>query len=271
MPELPEVETVLRGLTPHVQGVTLDKAIIRCHQLRWPIPELNSVIAQQPVISLSRRGKYLLIHLANGTLIIHLGMSGRLCLLTEDKLLQKHDHVDILFTNQQRLRYTDPRRFGAILWTAAPPLQHPLLKNLGVEPLTEAFTSEYLHQFATNRRVAIKPFIMDSKIVVGVGNIYAAEALFLAEIHPCMSAGALTLMQAKRLVDAIKHVLASAITQGGTTLKDFVNSEGHPGYFTQRLNVYGRSGLPCVRCENVLQSCTLGQRSTVFCAHCQHQ
>lgn len=269
MPELPEVETTLRGLIPHIQGATIDKATVRTPQLRWPIPELNSFISQQTIINMSRRGKYLLLHLKTGTILIHLGMSGRLCLLTDFKPPQRHDHVDITFTNKQIIRYTDPRRFGAILWTSDCPLHHPLLKNLGVEPLTDEFTGDYLLQHASNRRMAIKPFIMDSKIVVGIGNIYAAESLFLAGIHPALPAGLVTKSQAMRLVELTKHVLTQAITKGGTTLKDFVNSDGRPGYFAQQLLVYGRAGLLCVTCNNILQSITLGQRSTVFCPYCQ--
>lgn len=269
MPELPEVETILSGLAPHIQGATIEKAIIRTHQLRWPIPDINPFVSLQTIIDMSRRGKYLSVRLKTGTMLFHLGMSGRLCLLTEHKPPQRHDHVDIVFTDKQVLRYTDPRRFGAILWTRDDPLQHPLLKNLGPEPLSDELTDDYLLQRAANRSKAIKPFIMDSKIVVGIGNIYAAESLFLAGIHPAMPAGLLTKIQARRLIDVIKQVLALAITKGGTTLKDFVNSEGRPGYFAQQLLVYGRAGLPCVTCGETLQSIVLGQRSTVFCAHCQ--
>lgn len=269
MPELPEIETILRGLTPHIQGATIEKAIIRTHQLRWPIPDLNPFISMQTIIDVSRRGKYLLVRLKTGTILFHLGMSGRLCLLTDFRPPQRHDHVDIVFNDKQILRYTDPRRFGAILWTPDCPLQHPLLKNLGVEPLTDELTDDYLLQRTAHRSKAIKPFIMDNKIVVGIGNIYAAESLFLAGIHPAMPAGLLTKIQARRLIDVIKKVLSRAITKGGTTLKDFVNSEGHPGYFAQQLLVYGRAGLPCVTCGETLQSTVLGQRSTVFCAHCQ--
>jgi len=269
MPELPEVETVLRGLKPHIEGATIAAVSIRVPQLRWPIPALNTLLAQQKIYKISRRGKYLLVCLETGTLLIHLGMSGRLCLLTEYQAPQRHDHVDIIFTNDKILRYTDPRRFGAMLWTAEDPSSHPLLKNLGAEPLTDDWNSDYLLQIANHRRVAIKPFIMDSQRVVGIGNIYAAESLFLAGIHPAMPAGCITKNQASRLISATKEVLMLAIQQGGTTLKDFVNSQGAPGYFSQKLRVYGRAGLPCVRCEKILESSQLGQRSTVFCVHCQ--
>jgi len=269
MPELPEVETVLRGLTPHIQGATIEAVLIRAPQLRWPIPDLNEFVIQQTILHVSRRGKYLLMRLQTGTILFHLGMSGRLCLLTEPTAPKRHDHVDIIFTNKQILRYTDPRRFGAILWTTDCPLQHPLLKHLGVEPLTVDFTADYLLQRVNNRRVPIKPFIMNSKVVVGIGNIYAAESLFLAGIHPAMPVSLLTKIQASRLVDVIQDVLTQAIKKGGTTLKDFVNSEGRPGYFSQQLYVYGRAGLACIVCGNMLQSSVLGQRSTVFCVYCQ--
>lgn len=270
MPELPEVETTRRGIEPHIQGNAIERVEVRCPRLRWPIPDdLNQQLAGQTVQHVTRRGKYLLLGLDVGTLMIHLGMSGRLCFLSHAEPPQKHDHVDIIFKNQAILRYTDPRRFGAILLTRDNPEEHVLLKKLGVEPLTEQLTADYLLQRAKNRRVAIKPLIMDSQIVVGVGNIYAAEALFLAGIHPKMPASHLAYDQSVRLVVAIKQVLAEAITQGGTTLKDFLNSDGRPGYFAQKLHVYGRGGLPCVRCKKILESCVLGQRSTVYCAACQ--
>ncbi len=270
MPELPEVETTLRGLAPHVQGAKIEKVVIRHYRLRWPVPEnFAHSVEQQTVRSIYRRGKYLLLTLDSGSIIIHLGMSGHLCLLDHPGPAKRHDHMDILFSSQKVLRYTDPRRFGSILLTSGDPLEHPLLKDLGVEPLSDAFSAKYLLQRAVNRRIAVKPFIMDSKVVVGVGNIYAAEALFKAGIHPITPAGLLTEEQVMRLVDAIKQILANAIEQGGTTLKDFFNSEGRPGYFKQQLNVYGRRGLPCPVCSKPLQSCVLGQRSTVFCAQCQ--
>lgn len=270
MPELPEVETTRAGLLPALQGAIIEEVIVRCSRLRWPIPEqLALIISKQRVLQLTRRAKYLLMHLDTGTVLIHLGMSGHLRLLAPNTVAQKHDHVDVIFNNQVMMRYTDPRRFGALLWCAGDPLAHPLLRHLGVEPLTDDFTGEYLLHRAANRKQAIKAFIMDSKIVVGVGNIYAAEALFLAGIHPKIPALALTQSQAFSLVIAIKHVLKAAIAKGGTTLKDFVNSEGKPGYFTQALQVYGRGGKPCVRCRTLLQSYKQGQRSTVFCPNCQ--
>lgn len=270
MPELPEVETTMRGLEPHITGETIVQTIIRCPKLRWPIDKnLSGILTGQTVLGLSRRGKYLLVKLTNGTLIIHLGMSGRLCVLMQPEEPKKHDHVDLIFSNKYIMRYTDPRRFGAIVYTTDDPLQHPLLASLGVEPLTDAFTAEYLLSRAKSRRMAIKPFIMDSKVVVGVGNIYATEALFLSGIHPTLPACELKQRDAVRLIEVIKKILAVAITQGGTTLKDFMQTDGRPGYFAQQLHVYGRGGLPCTNCGGILQSCFLGQRSTVFCQSCQ--
>lgn len=272
MPELPEVETVLRGLKPHLENNSVRDVIVRCDKLRWPItPNLKNILKQQPIANLSRRGKYLLIQFATGTLIIHLGMSGRLCILTEAAPAKKHDHADFIFSNKIIMRYTDPRRFGAILWTNEDPHQHLLLKKLGPEPFDSAFTAKYLFEKIASRRVAIKVLIMNHHIVVGVGNIYAAEVLFLAGIHPTTPANTISLTQCQLLVKLIKQVLKNAIKQGGTTLKDFVNSAGKPGYFSQKLNVYGREGRACVRCQTVIQSLMLGQRASAFCPQCQQR
>lgn len=272
MPELPEVETILRGLTAYLENSIIQEVIIRQPQLRWPIPlDLNKRLKQQTIISLSRRGKYLLIHLDTSTLIIHLGMSGSLQIVPQSKLSTLHDHVDFVLSDNKILRYKDPRRFGAILMTEdnQDPYAHPLLKSLGIEPLDTHFDGNYIKRAAIKRRVPIKSFIMNSKIVTGIGNIYAAEALFLSQIHPLTETGHLTQQQCDRLADSIKKTLQAAIVQGGTTLKDFVNSEGKPGYFSQKLHVYGRAGLPCLICDSQLQSIKLGQRSTVFCPSCQ--
>lgn len=270
MPELPEVETIMQGLIPHIEGSTILEVIIRQAQLRWPVPlNLNEHLNQQKITSLSRRGKYLLIQLTKSTLIIHLGMSGSLRIQHQDTPPTRHDHLDIILTDNKLLRYNDPRRFGAILMTDDNPHAHTLLKSLGVEPLDKHFNGAYLKKAALKRRVAIKPFIMNSKIVTGIGNIYAAEALFLAKIHPLTEARLLTQKQCDQLADSIKSILQAAISQGGTTLKDFVNSDGKPGYFAQKLHVYGRAKLPCTRCGSPLQSLQLGQRSTVFCQQCQ--
>lgn len=270
MPELPEVETTVRGLQPHVEHAVIQRMIIRQAKLRWPIlPELPQLVEQQSIQQLTRRGKYILMHCTRGTLILHLGMSGRLCLFSQPPLPGPHDHVDIILSSQWCLRYTDPRRFGAILWTTSPLNQHPLLQKLGVEPLSSAFTPQYLYQQLHSRRTTIKTLLMNAHIVVGIGNIYANEALYLARVHPELPGCELTQQQAEQLVLAIQTVLTTAIAAGGTTLKDFVDSTGKPGYFAQQLQVYGRGGLPCKRCNQPLQKRMLAQRQTVFCPCCQ--
>lgn len=270
MPELPEVETIRCGLVPHLEHKIIQDVIIRYPQLRWPIPShLQTTLSGQQVKSLSRRGKYLFIHVAIGTLIIHLGMSGRLRILKTTHPLRPHDHVDFILSNQLVLRYNDSRRFGAILWTKDNPLHHPLIQSMGVEPLENGFTGEYLKKRAFKRQVPIKSLIMDGKIVTGIGNIYATEALFLAKIHPLTPAGTLTDQQYDLLVSTAQDVLRLAIAQGGTTLKDFVNTDGKPGYFSQKLYVYGRTGLPCLHCHTKLKSLQIGQRTTVYCEQCQ--
>ena len=269
MPELPEVETTLRGLRRVIEGEIIQHAVVRCQQLRWPIVDhFSACVRQQRVQSLTRRGKYMMMALDTGWLILHLGMSGHWRFLTKAPPPARHDHVDLVL-GQGLLRYTDPRRFGAIIWTNCPPDQHALLNRLGAEPLTAEFNADYLLQRATGRRCAVKSFIMDNHHVVGVGNIYATEALFLAGIHPRMPAGLLSLGQAARLVDVIKTVLTDAIEQGGTTLNDFINPEGQAGYFSQKLHAYGRQGSPCTGCGQSLEACQLGQRRSVFCPQCQ--
>lgn len=271
MPELPEVETTRRGIEPHLSGQTILKVIVRDHRLRWPVEKaLETRLPGQRVISITRRGKYLLLNTAAGTLMIHLGMSGSLRILPCDTTALKHDHVDIVFGERQCLRLRDPRRFGAVLWTTADPFQHELLKNLGPEPLSEEFNDGYLYAVSRKRKVAIKQFIMDSHIVVGVGNIYANEALFMAGIRPSVAAGRISKPRCGKLAEAIKTVLSKAIQQGGTTLRDFTASDGNPGYFQQQLNVYGRGGEPCTQCGTVIKSVQQGQRATYYCPHCQH-
>lgn len=270
MPELPEVETTKRGIQPHLQNQQILDVEIRQAQLRWPITaELVEQVSGQDVISLSRRGKYIGIHTSTGTVIIHLGMSGSLYLVAADTPPLFHDHVDFKLSSGQWLRYTDPRRFGAILWTKEDWLNHSLIQHLGPEPLSDAFNAAYLAAKAKGKTQAIKTFIMDSKQVVGVGNIYANEALFMAGIKPNRRAGLVSAKRLTVLVDCIKLVLAQAIEQGGTTLKDFVGGDGKPGYFKQSLNVYGRAGKPCLKCESSLVEIRLGQRSTVYCKECQ--
>lgn len=269
MPELPEVETTRRGIEPHLQGVSITRVIVRQPRLRWPIPaDLSELLVGQRIERVERRAKYLLIPLAGGTLIMHLGMSGSLRIVAAGAAIGKHDHVDIEFSSGQALRYTDPRRFGAMVWQPAD-VAHPLLENLGPEPLTDAFDGDYLFARSRRRNVSVKAFLMDGHIVVGVGNIYANEALYAAGIRPDRAAGRVSRQRFARLVDEVKRVLTRSIEQGGTTLRDFVGGDGKPGYFQQQLLVYGRGGEPCRQCATALTEVRLGQRSTVFCRRCQ--
>ncbi|PKM11259.1 MAG: DNA-formamidopyrimidine glycosylase [Gammaproteobacteria bacterium HGW-Gammaproteobacteria-3] len=270
MPELPEVETTCRGIKPHIENRSIQSVIVRQARLRWPVPEqLETHLTDLMVQKVYRRGKYLLLHTEQGTLILHLGMSGSLRILSDDAPLKKHDHVDFVFSGGVTLRFNDPRRFGAVLWTSEPVETHPLLVDLGPEPLLAEFTGEHLYHRAQKRSTPVKSFIMDSHIVVGVGNIYANEALYEAGIRPGRQAGKISLKRFEKLAAAIRDVLNNAITQGGTTLRDFVNESGKPGYFKQQLKVYGRGGLPCVTCLKPLSETRVANRSTVFCSHCQ--
>lgn len=275
MPELPEVETTRRGIQSHLEQQVIIEVVVRETRLRWLIqPDLPQILGGATIHSVTRRGKYLLFTVTHpphpgGTLLIHLGMSGNLRIVTADQALQKHDHVDWVLSNQKILRYHDPRRFGAVLWTAQPPERHTLLATLGPEPLTDAFNGDYLYQRSRTQHTAIKTWIMNSHQVVGVGNIYANEALFLAGIQPQHAANSLSLAACHRLADSIKTVLSQAIQQGGTTLRDFVNGEGKPGYFQQSLQVYGRAQQPCSACASPIQQVQLNQRATYFCPQCQ--
>ncbi|HEY3698095.1 MAG TPA: bifunctional DNA-formamidopyrimidine glycosylase/DNA-(apurinic or apyrimidinic site) lyase [Spongiibacteraceae bacterium] len=270
MPELPEVETTRRGIEPHLRGQRIERVIVRQPRLRWPIPlELHNQLAGQSIDNIQRRAKYLLMPFAHGTLIMHLGMSGSLRIVVADLAVGKHDHVDIELGSGQALRFTDPRRFGAMLWQPRSEVVHPLLADLGPEPLTAEFDGDYLFERARGRGAPVKAFIMDSGIVVGVGNIYANEALFGAGIRPDRAAGRISRARYALLAEEIKRVLARSIKQGGTTLRDFVGGDGKPGYFRQQLKVYGRGGEKCVVCSTVLDEVRLGQRSTVFCKRCQ--
>jgi formamidopyrimidine-DNA glycosylase len=268
MPELPEVETTVRGIKKHIVNQYVKDIIVRAPRLRWPVaPNIPNVMKNQRILAATRRGKYILIHIQTGTLIIHLGMSGSLRIVTPSTPPGKHDHVDMVF-DEYILRFNDPRRFGACIFTEDFK-NHPLLKKLGVEPLSTKFTKTYLWEKIQKRNVPIKSLIMNHEIVVGVGNIYATEALFAAKIHPQKIAKKLSKKECELLTAEIKKVLKTAIKAGGTTLKDFVNSDGKPGYFKLKLKVYGRAGLPCVRCQKKLSNMRLGQRSTVFCGYCQ--
>jgi formamidopyrimidine-DNA glycosylase len=270
MPELPEVETTRRGIAPHLTGRTVTGVTLRTAKLRLPLSaELPRRLAGQRIAAIARRGKYLLFTCSDGTLLLHLGMTGHLRLVPSDSAPGKHAHVELHFDNNTTLRFTDPRKFGTLLWLTGEPLQHPLLAELGPEPLSADFTAEYLFKRSRKRSVATKLFIMNSKIVVGVGNIYANEALFLASINPARAVGSLAPAETERLTAAIKQVLTEAIDLGGTTLHDYLDAAGQPGYFSLKLHAYGRSGKPCSVCGTVLQESRLGNRSTVWCPKCQ--
>jgi formamidopyrimidine-DNA glycosylase len=271
MPELPEVETTRRGIEPHLIGSRIERLIVRQHRLRWPIsPELQCEVRDARILAVQRRAKYLLIATDIGTLIVHLGMSGSLRILQAQATPPGcHDHVDLLVSSGRRLRYTDPRRFGAWLWTRAEPAEHALLRHLGPEPLGDDFDGLYLFQRSRGRRLAVKSMLMDSRVVAGVGNIYANEALHRAGIHPARAAGRISAQRYDALARAVKAVLKHAIEEGGTTLRDFVDGEGRPGYFQQALRVYARTGLPCQACASPVRETRTGQRSSFYCPRCQ--
>lgn len=273
MPELPEVETTRLGLVPLVNQTVAD-VVIRNGSLRWPIPQdLPELLQGRSLRALTRRAKYILAHFDNGVLLLHLGMSGRICLLEQDEPAQKHDHFDISFANGQVLRLRDPRRFGAVLWAGDNPQQHMLLKVLGPEPLEPDFTADYLYRHIRSRSAAIKIAVMDSHLVVGVGNIYASESLFRARIHPERPAKSLTKAECVRLVNEIKSTLSDALAAGGSSLRDFFGADGNPGYFQQQYFVYGRAndkgGEPCRVCGAPIKMIRQGQRSTFYCGRCQ--
>lgn len=270
MPELPEVETTLRGLSPHLVGHRVAAVEIRNAALRWPVPaDLPQLLSGQQIHGLSRRGKYLLMAFAHGHLLLHLGMSGSLRMVAAHNPPGKHDHLDIAVVNSGTLRLTDPRRFGAALWVATDPMLHPLLARLGPEPLEPAFDGDYLYRVSRGRKIPVKSLLMDSHVVVGVGNIYANEALFRCGIRPLAPAGRISASRYQALARAVREVLARAIEYGGTTLRNFVGGDGKPGYFSQELNVYGRGGEPCHHCGIALKAIRLNQRATVYCGRCQ--
>jgi len=268
VPELPEVETTRRGIEPHLLGRTISGATVRQPQLRWPVPDLDRLLTGHRVCAVERRAKYLLIRFDHGTLIVHLGMSGSLRVLPAGSAPRPHDHVDLLFDGRC-LRLHDPRRFGALLWAEGDPLQHPRLRGLGPEPLSASFDGAYLHAVARHRRIAIKSLLMDGKVVVGVGNIYATEALFRAGIHPQRASHRVSRARLERLAREVKAVLRYAIGRGGTTLRDFLNEAGEPGYFAQELSVYGRAGDSCRICGATIKTRQIGQRASAYCPGCQ--
>jgi len=270
MPELPEVETTRRGIAPRLSGQQISSIRVREPRLRWPVPpELRSGLAGGTVLAVERRAKYLLLRSEQGTALIHLGMSGSLRFTTQETPLRPHDHVEFLLADGGSLRFNDPRRFGAVLWVGGDPLDHPLLASLGPEPLGGDFHGEYLHRQSRGRRAPVKPFIMDGRVVVGVGNIYASEALFRAGIDPRRAAGRISRQRLEGLVLAIREVLHDAIEAGGTTLRDFYNGDGKPGYFGREIQVYGRGGALCPACGSAIRQLRLAQRSTFYCPRCQ--
>jgi formamidopyrimidine-DNA glycosylase len=269
MPELPEVETTLRGVLPHLLGRVITSVEVREPRLRWPVPEAMQELSGQRIVAGSRRAKYLLFKAESGTLLVHLGMSGSLRLTEPGVLPRKHDHVSLHLDSGMELRYHDPRRFGAMLWLTGVPEEHDLLRHLGPEPFDEAFSVARLTQLSRGKSAAVKLFIMDGKTAVGIGNIYACEALFMAGINPTKAAGKVKKADYERLVVAVREVLLKSIEMGGTTLRDFVREDGQPGYFKQSLRVYGREGEPCLVCARPVRRIVQGQRSTFYCPHCQ--
>ena len=270
MPELPEVETTLRGIEPALSGCRINQLVVRNASLRWPVSEQVFRAEGRTVSNCRRRAKYLLIELGEeGGLLIHLGMSGSLRICDRDAEPRKHDHFDIVLESGKCVRFNDPRRFGALAWWKHPAEKHPLLSHLGLEPLSSDFSGTYLRARSRGRKAPVKNFIMDGKVVVGVGNIYASEALFMAGIHPLRAAGRISTVRYEALARAIRDVLSRAIRHGGTTLRDFVNSDGNPGYCARELLVYEREGQPCFRCHSILKRKVIGQRSSYYCPQCQ--
>ncbi|GAB2499621.1 bifunctional DNA-formamidopyrimidine glycosylase/DNA-(apurinic or apyrimidinic site) lyase [Pseudoxanthomonas sangjuensis] len=269
MPELPEVETTRRGLAPHLEGRRIRHVVLRRPDLRWPIPyEVVDKLPGQRIAAVRRRAKYLLVDTPAGSALLHLGMSGSLRVLPEKTPVEAHDHVDIAIAGGRVLRFNDPRRFGCLLWQA-PGETHELLRELGPEPLSDGFDGDWLFELSRGRRAPVKAFLMDQRVVVGVGNIYAAESLFRAGISPLREAGRVSRERYAALADAVKAILGHAIERGGTTLRDFLSPDGLPGYFEQELSVYGRGGEPCRNCGRPLRQASIGQRASVWCGHCQ--
>lgn len=270
MPELPEVEAVRRGIAPLLLGRRISRIVVRQWQLRWPIPRhLLTELPGQHVRRIERRAKYLLVVTGGGTLLLHLGMSGSLQVVPADRLPERHDHLDVIFQDGVCLRLRDPRRFGAALWCRGDVHRHRLLMGLGPEPLEPEFDGDHLYDHARKRNVAVKNFIMNARVVAGIGNIYACEALYLAGVHPARPAGRISRTRYRHLAECIRHVLREAISEGGTTLRDFVAVDGRPGSFGRRLRVYGRGGEACDRCRVPIRQGRIGQRSSFYCPACQ--
>lgn len=269
MPELPEVEVCRRGIEPHILNQNVCDVVVRNTKMRWPVTPTIKDICGEKIISINRRAKYLLLGTSKGILMLHLGMSGTIRVISKDTLVTKHDHFDLVLENGLALRLNDPRRFGSVLWITENIDEHPLIKKLGPEPLSPDFTDDCLYDKSRNKSAPIKTFLMNNHIVVGVGNIYANESLFKAGIDPKKPAGKVSKKRYIELTRHVKETLSHAIKQGGTTLKDFTQSDGKPGYFAQKLQVYGRSGLPCFNCETKLKEIKQAGRATVFCPQCQ--
>ncbi|MGC1457269.1 MAG: bifunctional DNA-formamidopyrimidine glycosylase/DNA-(apurinic or apyrimidinic site) lyase [Steroidobacteraceae bacterium] len=270
MPELPEVETTRRGLEPHLAGQTILKLTVHDHRLRWPVDaRLPQTLAGQRVEAVDRRAKYLLLRLTHGTVLWHLGMSGSLRIVPSDSHVELHDHIDLALASGRTVRFNDPRRFGCVIYVTGDPQTHPLLAKLAPEPFAAAFNAEYLWRVSRARKVSVKQLIMNGQVVTGVGNIYASEVLFHAGIRPRRQGRSLKRDEVTRLVAAIRKVLRQAIRVGGTTLRDYVNPDGNPGYFRQKLYVYERGGDPCRKCGTLIRALTQGQRSTYYCPTCQ--
>ncbi len=269
MPELPEVETTRRGIAPYVEGRVIERVLLRRGDLRWPIPRaIRTTLPGQRVDAVERRAKYLLLHTHAGSALVHLGMSGSLRVLGADTPPRTHDHYDLVLDSGLALRFNDPRRFGCLLWQK-PGEVHELLRALGPEPLSQDFDGDWLWTHSRGRSAAVKTFLMDQSIVVGVGNIYASEALFAAGIHPKRAAGSVSRARYAKLAEEVRRILLHAITRGGTTLRDFLAPDGAPGYFEQELFVYGRAGEPCKVCGTPIRSAVIGQRATYWCPRCQ--
>ena len=269
MPELPEVETSRRGIEPWILHTTITKVVVRDRRLRWPVAEgVERRLKGREVESVDRRAKYLLIRTSGGTIILHLGMTGSVFLVDQGAAAGIHDHLDFELDSGKILRFRDPRRFGSF-HLSRKPLAHPLLAKLGPEPLDDEFDGEYLWRRSRGRKVSIKQFIMNAQVVVGVGNIYASESLFMAGIHPKRAAGRISLARYELLADAIREVLHQSIRAGGTTLRDFYGGDGEAGYFAQELQVYDRADQPCLRCNRPVTAIVQGQRATYYCKDCQ--
>ncbi len=269
MPELPEVETTRRGIAPYCEGETITRVTVRNGSLRWPVPaDLAERLEGQRIENVDRRAKYLFLNMMQGTVIVHLGMSGSLRIITDNTPPLTHDHIDLALQSGVILRFNDPRRFGCWLWADSAE-EHPLISHLGPEPLAPEFNGAHLFRLSRGKNTPVKSFIMDNQVVVGAGNIYANEALFKSDIHPRRKAGRISLDRYHRLAEAIRETLSAAILMGGTTLRDFVNSDGKPGYFAQSLLVYGRGGQPCKECGTKLKEIRMNNRSTVYCPRCQ--